>query len=123
MHCLLVLAFRYVISVMIAVSWELFNVLYCFFLTVITGARKKDVLSCRHKIELIMESSRQKIPPTHFLSFPLYNEEIIRRLDEFKSTALETCSQVLCIEICCRCCCNAKVSLKFYINSCIHLDQ
>ena len=62
---------------------------------VITGARKKDVLSCQHKIELIVESSRQKIPPTHFLSFPLYNMEIISRLEEFKSTALEMCTQVI----------------------------
>ncbi len=62
---------------------------------VITGARKKDVLSCRHKIELITESSRHKIPPTHFLSFPLYNMEIISRLEEFKNTALETCRQVI----------------------------
>lgn len=61
---------------------------------VITGARKKDILSCQHKIELIIESSRQKIPPTHFLSFPLYNMEIISRLGEFKSAALETCRQV-----------------------------
>ncbi|XP_028401344.1 activating signal cointegrator 1 complex subunit 1-like isoform X2 [Dendronephthya gigantea] len=60
---------------------------------VITGSRKKDILSCRQKIELIIEWSRQKIPPTHFLSFPLYKKETISRLEDFKSAALETCGE------------------------------
>ena len=64
------------------------------FYLVISGTRRKNVSSCRHKIELIIESSRQKIPPTHFLSFPLYNKEIIKNLEEFKSAVLETCRQV-----------------------------
>ncbi|KAK3698545.1 hypothetical protein QZH41_014471 [Actinostola sp. cb2023] len=60
---------------------------------VITGPHKAGVLSARSRIVVIAESSRQKIPFTHFLSFPLYFDELAERTADFKNSVLEQLGQ------------------------------
>ena len=72
------------------------KVLFLHFLceSVITGPHKSGVLSASNRIEVIAESSRQKVPPTHFLSFPLYNDKLVERFQVFKQRVLQECGQV-----------------------------
>lgn len=58
---------------------------------VITGPNRSGVVGARSRIEVIAESSRQKIPFTHFLCFPLYNSDLERKMDEFKVKVLKDC--------------------------------
>jgi activating signal cointegrator complex subunit 1 len=65
-----------------------------YFFLVITGPHRGGVLSARNQVELIAESSRQKCPFTHFLSFPLYFDELATKVGEFKDSVLQQFAQV-----------------------------
>lgn len=52
-------------------------------------------MGARSRIEVIAESSRQKIPFTHFLCFPLYYSDLERKMDEFKVKVLKDCFEVI----------------------------
>ena len=67
---------------------------FCLFV-VITGPNRSGVVGARSRIEVIAESSRQKIPFTHFLCFPLYNSDLERKMDEFKVKVLKDCFEVI----------------------------
>lgn len=58
---------------------------------VITGPQRSGVVGARSRIEVITESSRQKIPFTHFLSFPLNKSGMENKVDEFKVKVLKDC--------------------------------
>lgn len=58
---------------------------------VITGPNRSGVVGARSRIEVIVESSRQKIPFTHFLCFPLYKSNLAKKVDEFKVRVLKDC--------------------------------
>ncbi|XP_068686940.1 activating signal cointegrator 1 complex subunit 1-like [Montipora foliosa] len=58
---------------------------------VITGPQRSGVVGARSRVEVITESSRQKIPFTHFLSFPLYKATLEKKIDEFKVRVLKDC--------------------------------
>ncbi|KAK2573292.1 Activating signal cointegrator 1 complex subunit 1 [Acropora cervicornis] len=58
---------------------------------VITGPQRSGVVGARSRIEVITESSRQKIPFTHFLSFPLHKNGMENKIDEFKVKVLKDC--------------------------------
>ncbi|XP_031565011.1 activating signal cointegrator 1 complex subunit 1-like isoform X2 [Actinia tenebrosa] len=60
---------------------------------VITGPSRSGVLSARRQVEVIAESSRQKCSFTHFLSFPLYFDELATKAEEFKESVLQKFSQ------------------------------
>ena len=51
-------------------------------------------MGARSRIEVIVESSRQKIPFTHFLCFPLYKSSLAKKVDEFKVRVLKDCFEV-----------------------------
>lgn len=55
---------------------------------VITGYEKKGIRTARRRIDMIIESSRKKIKPTHFLSVPLNDGHIIMKFNEFKAHVL-----------------------------------
>ncbi|XP_057327157.1 activating signal cointegrator 1 complex subunit 1 [Microplitis mediator] len=55
---------------------------------VITGKNRSSVISCRQRIDLIVESSKKKIPFTHFVSIPLNEETIINNFIKFKNEIL-----------------------------------
>ena len=65
----------------------------CLF-SVITGPQRSGVVGARSRIEVITESSRQKIPFTHFLSFPLNKSGMENKIDEFKVKVLKDCFEV-----------------------------
>jgi len=52
------------------------------------------VLSARSRVIVIAESSRQKISPTDFICFPLYFDELAKRVEEFKESVLGQLGQV-----------------------------
>ncbi|KAI4499254.1 hypothetical protein M0802_005514 [Mischocyttarus mexicanus] len=56
---------------------------------VIIGSDRKDILSARHQIDLIVKSSNKKIRYTHFLSIPLNVDGIIENFNSFKSGVIE----------------------------------
>lgn len=58
---------------------------------VITGPQRSGVVGARSRIEVITESSKQKIAYTHFLSFPLYKSNLEKKIDEFKVKVLKDC--------------------------------
>ena len=62
----------------------------------ITGPQRSGVVGARSRIEVITESSRQKIPYTHFLSFPLYDSNLVKKIDQFKVRVLTDCFEVIC---------------------------
>ena len=66
----------------------------CFVVLVITGESRSGVLGARSRMQVIAESYRQKIPFTHFLSFPLYKNDLVKKMEEFKTKVLEDCSEV-----------------------------
>lgn len=63
-------------------------------IVVITGPNRSGVVGARSRIEVIVESSRQKIPFTHFLCFPLYKSNLAKKVDEFKVRVLKDCFEV-----------------------------
>lgn len=60
----------------------------------ITGPHKAGVLSAKSRVVVIAESSRQKIPFTHFVSFPLYFDELAESSAQFKESVLKELGQV-----------------------------
>ena len=70
-----------------------FNLASCL-LSVITGPQRSGVVGARSRIEVITESSKQKIAYTHFLSFPLYKSNLEKKIDEFKVKVLKDCFEV-----------------------------
>lgn len=70
----------------------------CLF-SVITGPQRSGVVGARSRIEVITESSRQKIPFTHFLSFPLYKGGMENKIDEFKVKVLKDCFEVTFLSV------------------------
>lgn len=56
---------------------------------VITAADQKAIISARHRIDLLVETSRKKIHYTHFLSIPLNKKEIIDNYNSFKDDVLK----------------------------------
>ncbi|XP_014610140.1 PREDICTED: activating signal cointegrator 1 complex subunit 1-like isoform X3 [Polistes canadensis] len=52
---------------------------------VIIGSDRKDILSARNRIDIIVEASRKNIRYTHFLSIPLTVEGIIENFNLFKN--------------------------------------
>nr|XP_012234026.1 PREDICTED: uncharacterized protein LOC105678895 [Linepithema humile] len=56
---------------------------------VITARDRKAIISARHRINLLVETSRKKIRYTHFLSIPLNKKEIIDKFNSFKDDVLE----------------------------------
>ncbi|CAD6234181.1 GSCOCG00007625001-RA-CDS [Cotesia congregata] len=55
---------------------------------VIIGKNRSSVISCRQRIDLIVESSRKKLSFTHFVSIPLDYEVIINNFKKFKNEIL-----------------------------------
>ncbi|KOC69171.1 Activating signal cointegrator 1 complex subunit 1 [Habropoda laboriosa] len=55
---------------------------------VILGTDHKGIVTARHRINLLMEATRKKLHPTHFLSIPLNKPEIIKEFNLFKTTVL-----------------------------------
>lgn len=60
-----------------------------YLLTVISARDRKAIISARHRINLLVETSRKKIRYTHFLSIPLNKKEIIERFNYFKDDVLK----------------------------------
>ncbi|XP_043496178.1 activating signal cointegrator 1 complex subunit 1-like isoform X1 [Polistes fuscatus] len=56
---------------------------------VIIGSDRKDILSARHRIDIIVEASRKNIRYTHFLSIPLNVQGIIENFNLFKSNVIQ----------------------------------
>ncbi|KAK0086430.1 hypothetical protein PV325_003207 [Microctonus aethiopoides] len=54
----------------------------------IVGRSRASVISCRRRIDLLIESSRNKIRFTHFISIPLNTEIIMHNFENFKSGIL-----------------------------------
>lgn len=59
---------------------------------VIQGRDKKGVTSAKTRIDILVESGRQKIPFTHFLSLPVQHPEIAENYEIFKTEVLESCT-------------------------------
>ncbi|XP_033228166.1 activating signal cointegrator 1 complex subunit 1-like [Belonocnema kinseyi] len=55
---------------------------------IIIGADRRKILSARNRIDLLVETSRKKMPFTHFLSIPMNKDNIIRGFNQFKSEVL-----------------------------------
>ena len=60
----------------------------------IQGRDKKGVISAKTRIDILVESGRQKIPFTHFLSLPIQHPLITESYDIFKNEVLASCSGV-----------------------------
>ena len=69
-----------------------------YIFVVIQGHDRKGVLSAKTRIDVLVESARQKQPFTHFLSFPFVDDGITERLEEFKSDVQLNCGGV-CYDI------------------------
>ncbi|XP_011306067.1 activating signal cointegrator 1 complex subunit 1 [Fopius arisanus] len=50
----------------------------------ITGVTARDIISCRNRMDLLVEKAKIKMPPTHFVSIPLNTEEIIQSYERFR---------------------------------------
>lgn len=59
------------------------------FIIVITARNREAIISARHRIQLLMESSKKNINYTHFLSIPLNKQGIIDNFNSFKTDTLE----------------------------------
>ena len=55
---------------------------------VIVGSDPKGIITARHRIDLLMEATRKKIPITHFISIPFNEGHIIMKFNMFKSDVL-----------------------------------
>ncbi|KAF7996943.1 hypothetical protein HCN44_002589 [Aphidius gifuensis] len=57
---------------------------------IITGSSRECILSCRRKIDLLVESNRCKIRPNYFISIPLNtNVKIFDKFIEFKKAIID----------------------------------
>ena len=64
------------------------------FLAVIVGKEKKGVTSARSRVQILVESARQKQPFTHFLSIPITSKDITKSFYTFKEEVLLSCEKV-----------------------------
>jgi len=55
---------------------------------VISGYQKSDVSSCVRRIQLLVQSGRQKHCPTHFLSIPFTDANIQSNMKKFRSNVM-----------------------------------
>lgn len=56
---------------------------------IITGSSRECILSCRRKIDLLVESNKCKIRPNYFISIPLNtNVKIFDKFNEFKKAVI-----------------------------------
>jgi activating signal cointegrator complex subunit 1 len=62
---------------------------------VIVGHDRKGVLSAKTRIDVIVNSARQREPFSHFLSIPVNDSEIQKNFAEFKSDVLRGCDGVI----------------------------
>uniref|UniRef100_A0A0B7A270 K Homology domain-containing protein n=1 Tax=Arion vulgaris TaxID=1028688 RepID=A0A0B7A270_9EUPU len=58
---------------------------------VIDGHEKKGLISAKTRIDVIIDSARQREQFTHFLSIPVTSDEIILNFDDFKTKVLSKC--------------------------------
>ncbi|KAK3094700.1 hypothetical protein FSP39_005155 [Pinctada imbricata] len=58
---------------------------------VIVGHDRKGVVSAKTRIDLLVDSARQKEPFTHFLSIPFNQNDMKDKFEEFKSDVLRLC--------------------------------
>lgn len=65
-----------------------------FIVSVITGQNRANVASCRRRIEMLVDSARQRQPFTHFISLPFTSDEIKKNFEDFKKSVLEECAGV-----------------------------
>ncbi|PVD18764.1 hypothetical protein C0Q70_21316 [Pomacea canaliculata] len=56
---------------------------------VIQGHEKKGVLSAKTRIEVLVDSARQRLPFTHFLSIPVQGEDVVEKFEDFKFQVIE----------------------------------
>ncbi|KAI8772425.1 activating signal cointegrator 1 complex subunit 1-like [Biomphalaria glabrata] len=56
---------------------------------VINGTDRKGVISAKTRIDVLVDSVRQRQPFTHFLSIPVCTEHICKRFEDFKAEVLE----------------------------------
>lgn len=59
----------------------------------VEGKSKADLVSCKNRILLLIQTARNQKPFTHMLTFPLNFEPLIKRFYEFKRQVLERCPQ------------------------------
>ncbi|KAJ8305691.1 LOW QUALITY PROTEIN: hypothetical protein KUTeg_016236 [Tegillarca granosa] len=58
---------------------------------IVAGHDKQGVISAKTRIEVIVDSARQREPFTHFLSFPVTSEAVKCAFTDFKSDVLRQC--------------------------------
>ena len=63
---------------------------YFSLFLVIIGSDRRNIISARTRIDLLVETSRKKMPFTHFLSIPMTHENIIAGFKKFKSEVLNS---------------------------------
>ncbi|KAL8595369.1 hypothetical protein ACOMHN_024068 [Nucella lapillus] len=56
---------------------------------VVQGRDKKGVVSAKTRVDMLVDSARQRQPFTHFLSVPVQSEDILDKFDDFKFTIME----------------------------------
>ncbi|XP_076454067.1 activating signal cointegrator 1 complex subunit 1-like [Babylonia areolata] len=56
---------------------------------VIQGHDRKGVVSAKTRVDVLVDSARQKQPFTHFLSVPVQSEEIIEKFEDFKFAIMD----------------------------------
>lgn len=76
---------------------------YSATFSVIQGRDRKGIISAKTRIDILVESGRQKLPFTHFLSIPVQSPDIRDGFEDFKKQVLDkckgvsdTCSMILC---------------------------
>lgn len=60
----------------------------------VVGLSRDSVISCRHRLDMILSAARKKVRPTHFIGVPFKCEALLAKFQEFKS-ALDTSATVL----------------------------
>jgi len=58
---------------------------------VVSGTQRANVIRCSNRIDVMVASSRQKQPFTHFVSLPINQTHIQEAFMDFKKEVLETC--------------------------------
>ena len=71
---------------------KLINYQFFFiFIPVIRSSQRRGIISAKNRIDVMVESARQRTPFTHFISFPLNSKEIQDSFLEFKDDVLREC--------------------------------
>ncbi|XP_070539083.1 activating signal cointegrator 1 complex subunit 1-like [Ptychodera flava] len=65
---------------------------------VITGNERKGIISAKTRIDVLVDSARQRQPFTHFVSVPLCTDEIKNGFEEFRLDVLRQCHGLQGIE-------------------------